>query len=413
MPVIASGVNKKLSIAKQTAQGVYTSPTNVKYLRRVTSNLDVKKATYSSQEIRPSQQVVDFRHGVLTCDGTINGELSCGSYQDFICSLLRQNALTAAASTARTDIVSASTSGAAGTMTTTAGQFASEGLRPGMVVRATGFTTTAATAVTGNNATNLLITGINSTGKTLTVLRLDGLPVIAKTETGSVTFTEVGKHTFIPSTGQTRDYYMVEHLYSDIAQSEQFRDCVVSQMDVNLPASGMATVNFNMMGLSMNKGTAEQNPTPAAASAGAVLAAANGALFVGGNAIGLITGMNFSVKGGHSTIGGVVGSNSEPDIFPGTLTVDGQATVLFQDATVRDYFLQETEVSVLAVFTSGTSATSDFISFFMPRVKFGGASKDDGNKGLVMTMPFTALEKTTSDYLGFASTIVVQDSLFV
>lgn len=411
MAVIASGVNKKLAIAKQTAQGVYTAPTGAKYLRRVTSNLDVKKGTYSSQEINPSQQVRDFRHGVVTVDGTINGELSVGGYQDFMQAMCRQNVLTAVVAPSRTDYVTVQTGGASspsGTITTTIGQFVTEGLRPGMVVRATGFTTTA----TGLNSTNLLITAINAAGKVMNVLRLDGLAFIAKTETAGVVLTEVGKHTFIPSTGQTRDYFLVEHHYSDIAQSELFRDCVVSQMDVNLPATGMATVNFNIMGLSMNPATSAQIATPADAAAGPILAAANGALLVAGQPVGLITGMNFSVKGGHSTIGGVVGSDAEPDIFPGTVTVDGQATVLFQDAVIRDNFLNEDEVSIIAVFTSSRGATAHFTSFMFPRVKFGGAGKDDGNKGLVMTMPFTALEKTTSDNAGFASTFAVQDSLF-
>jgi hypothetical protein len=410
MTVIATGVNKKLSMKRQTAQGTYTPLSGGEYLRRVTSSLDKKKATYASNEIRPSQQVVDFRHGVVTVDGTVSGELSVGGYQDFMESICRQNVVTAVASTSRTDIVSASTTGAMGTMTTTAGQFVSEGLRPGMVVRATGFTTTA----TGQNSTNMLIIGINATGKTLTVLRLDGSAVLPKTETGAVVFTEVGKHTYAPQSAQTRDYYMIEHWYSDIAQSELYKDCVISQMDVNLPASGLATVNFNVMGLDMTPGVAQALTTPSAAPNGAILAAASGALVVNGVPLGLITGMNFSVKGGHSTIGGVVGSNAEPDVFPGTITVDGQATVLFQDATVRDMFLNETEVTVIAAFTSNsTSATADFITFTFPRVKFGGASKDDGNKGLVMTMPFTAIENLASNEKGFQTTFMVQDSLFV
>lgn len=412
MSVIATGVNKVLTIKKQAGLGNYTTTaiSGGQNLRRVTSTLDKKKATYASKEIKPSQQVSDFRHGVVSVDGTISGEASVGTYQMLVESICRQAVQTAVVSTGETDIVSASTTGASGTMTTTAGNFLTDGLKVGMVVRAAGFTTTA----TGNNATNMLITAISASGKVLTVTRLDGSAVIAKTETGSVTFTEQGKHTYIPQTSQTRDYYSIEHWFGDINQSELFTDCVVTQMDVKLPASGMAGMDFQIKGLNMTPGTAEAFSSPTAVSTGSNLAAANGVLYLAGAAVALITGMNFSVKGGHTTVGGVVGSNVEPDIFPGTVTVDGQVTVLFQDATIRDYFLNETEVSIVAVFTAANTATADFMSFTFPRVKMGGASKDDGEKGLVMTMPFTALENvnggTGKD--GFATTIMIQDSKF-
>jgi hypothetical protein len=63
----------------------------------------------------------------------------------------------------------------------------------------------------------------------------------------------------------------------------------------------------------------------------------------------------------------------------------------------------------------GTSpaAAAEFMAFSLPRVKFGGADKDDGDKSIVQTLPFTALENvaggagTSSE----ATTFWVQDSL--
>jgi hypothetical protein len=88
-------------------------------------------------------------------------------------------------------------------------------------------------------------------------------------------------------------------------------------------------------------------------------------------------------------------------------------TVLFQDATFRDYFDQETEVSIAAAFTTNNLANAEFISFAMPRIKAGGAAKSDGEKALIQTVPFTALLPTTGGS-GFAfeqSTLAIQDSL--
>lgn len=416
MPVIASGTNKQVVIKRQAALGTIAPPTGPfgQLLRRTQSTLDKKKASYSSKEIRPSQQRSDMRHGVVSVDGTISGELSVGTYQAFTESILRQNVQPAVTLvTAINDVVTASTGASTGSITLTAGNFLTGNLfKIGKVIRATGFTTTA----TNNNAKNLLITSITSNGKVMTVSTLDGSAIVAKSESAAVTFTEVGKSCSIPVGSQTRDYYTIEHWFSDVVLSERFVDCVISQMDVKLPASGMATVDFNVMGLDMVTGGAQYFTTPLPATNGSNLAAVNGLIFLAGAPVGLITGMNFSVKGGYTTIGGVVGSNKEPDIFPGSIDVDGQLTVLFTDAVTRDYFLNETEVSLFCVFTTSNAANSDFIGYTMPRVKLGGASKDDGDgKGLVMTMPFTALENLAggNGTATAATTITIQDSAFV
>ena len=53
----------------------------------------------------------------------------------------------------------------------------------------------------------------------------------------------------------------------------------------------------------------------------------------------------------------------------------------------------------------------DFVSFTMPRIKVGGNSKDDGQKGIVQTVPFTALLNTSSaTNNGDFTTLMIQDS---
>jgi hypothetical protein len=59
-------------------------------LRRVTSTLNLKKRTFESNEILSHVQRVDFRHGVRSVEGTINGELSPGTYKDFMAAAVRR-----------------------------------------------------------------------------------------------------------------------------------------------------------------------------------------------------------------------------------------------------------------------------------------------------------------------------------
>lgn len=408
MTTLASGSFKQLIYKKQSALGTKATAGSAQMLRRVTSTIDKKKANYTSKEIRPSMQRSDMRHGVVAIDGTMSGELSPGTYGDFMASLLRQLWQTAVTSGAIITVTAAVTSGQAGTFTRSSGSYFTDGFKVGRVVRWTGWATTG----TPNNSTNMLITALTATVMTVMVLAPGGL-VGAKAAGDTVTCLEAGKSTWIPTTGHTRDYYTIEHNFADIVQSEQFKDCVISQMDVKLPPTGLATVDFPVMGIDMDTSTSAYFTSPTGATSAGITAAVNGALFVQGIQVGLITGLNFSVKGNFTTVGGVVGSNLEPDITPGPMDVDGQITVVFTDAVMRDYFLNETEVSIVTAFTTGTSATADFIAFTFPRAKMGGASKDDGEKSLIMTMPFVALENV----LGGAATatvvtaIGIQDSL--
>lgn len=405
---IATGVFKKLSYKKQSALGTAASGSGATYLRRVSSDLGLTKATYQSQEINATQQRRDMRHGVRKVEGTIKGELSVGGYQSFMESVLRQLVQTASTTGAITTVAAAVTTGAAGTYTRSSGSYLTDGFKIGDVITSTGWATTG----TANNNHYAIITALTAT--VMTILMIDGVAVGAKAAGDTVTIVTVGKKTWTPASSQTRDYYTINHWHSDIAQSEAYVDCVVTGMNVSLPASGMATVDFPIMGLSQTTGTSEYFTTPGAAATGSILAAANGLLLVNGTTVGLVTGLSINVNGNYTTPGGVVGSNAEPDIFPGTLDVTGQATVLFQDATMRDMFINETEVSVVAVFTGSTAAAPAFTAFVMSRVKFGGATKDDGDTGLVMTMPFTALENTSGGaaVANLQTTISIQDSAF-
>lgn len=409
MPQIATGVFKKLVGKKQSGLGVKATASGAQSYRRVTSTLNLQKQTYQSNEIRPSMMRSDYRHGGRSVNGSINGELSCGTYQSFLESLMRAPASTAVTTGALTTITAAVTTGAEGTFTRSAGSYITDGFRVGMVVRFTGWTTPA----TANNTHNFLITNLSAL--VMTGVMLDANPVVAKAAGDSVTCAEVGKHIVIPQSGHTRDYWTFEHHYSDITQSEQFVDCVIGSANIKLPATGIATVDFSVLGRNMETSTSAYFTSPTAAGSGSVLAAVNGAVYVQGVRVALITSLDFTINGNATTIGGVVGSNIEPDIFPGAFDISGNMSVLFTDATMRDYFKDETEVSIVAAFTTNNTANSDFQSHVFPRVVLNGSSLDDGEKGLTATMPFYSKENISGAAVtnNFPTSYWMQDSNYV
>ncbi len=404
---IATGVAKIVKYKVESVYGTVPAAASSQSLRRVSSDLDLSKETYQSNEIRSDYQIADFRHGVQSVAGTIKGELSPGTYKDFIAAALRQAWQTAATTGAIITVAAAVTSGAAGTFTRSSGSFFTDGFKIGDVVRWSGWATTGVP----NNAHNFLITALTATVMTGTML--DGVAIGAKVAGDSVTCTLVGKKTFTPLTGHTDLSYSIEHWFSDISLSEVFDGCKVSKLDFQLPATGMATIDVGFMGQGMTTAASEFFTSPTAQTTSGILAGVNGALYVAGVAVANVTGMNFSVDGGMSAEA-VLGSNVKPQIFNGRVSVTGQLTAFFESATLRDLFINETEASLVGVFTTSSLAAADFMAFSMSRIKTGGATKDDGEKGLQLTIPFTALLDTaggTATTLStMKTTLTIQDS---
>jgi Phage tail tube protein len=141
------------------------------------------------------------------------------------------------------------------------------------------------------------------------------------------------------------------------------------------------------------------------------LASVNGVLRIGGSTIATVTGLTLDINA-SLTGDPVVGSNFVPNQFPGRVLVSGQATAYFDSVTLRDAFINETEIDMIAAFTASSDKDSKFMSFVVPRMKLGGASKNDGEGGLIQTIPFTALLNTAGG-TGISSeytTLSMQDS---
>jgi hypothetical protein len=397
---ISKGTAKQVAYKKETTFGTLAGNTSGKLLRRVTANFNLVKEAYESNEIRVDRQVADFRHGVRSAEGTLNGELSSAAYADFMGSVVGKDfvAVTLGSAVQTTVTVSGTTY----TLVRASGSWLTDGLRVGMVIRASGLTTTA------DNAKNLLVASLTATNAV--VVPLNGSTMTVQSTASSVTLTAPGKQTFVPTTGHTDDSYTVEEFYADIAQSEVYTGMKVNSMAVQLPATGLTTVDFGFAGKDLTQvGTTQYFTSPTAQGSNGIFAAVNGVMLVNGAAVALITSADFSVERATENAT-VVGSNSVADIFTGRIRATGNLSVYFQDAAFRDYFDDETSVSIVLTVTADSSADSNFVGFTLPKVKLGSFTKDDGELGLIASASFQALlnEVTTAGLP--ATTIQIQDS---
>jgi Phage tail tube protein len=401
---ISKGITKQVAIKKEATYGVLAGATGSRLMRRVTSNFNLKKDTFQSNEIRTDYQMADFRHGVRSVDGTVSGEFSPGSYSDLFAAALAKAFVAGVAITGAAITIAAS--GTQYTLTRGAGSYLTDGFKVGDITRIT--------AGTGLNADslnkNLLITALTATVATVSTLNASTMTPAVGT---AVSYSVAGKKSFVPTTGHTSDSFTVEEFYPDIAQSEVFTGCKVNTIGVKIPSSGMTTLDFGFMGKDLTQtGTTQYFTTPTALGVAGVLAGVNGVVVFNGLPVGVITDATINLKRNIANAT-VLGSTSISEAFDGRALVDGSFSLYFTDAVAKDAFKNETEVSLIFALSTNNTAAADFISITIPRAKIDSADKADAETGITMSCGFQAL-LATSGGTGTASefsTIVVQDSL--
>jgi hypothetical protein len=398
--MIAKGTSKQVGYKKESSFGVLAGNTSGKLLRRVTANFNLTKESYESAELRTDRQVADMRHGVRSADGTLNGELSSASYADFMGSVVGKDFVAVTLGSAAQTTVTAV--GSVYTLVRATGSWLTDGLKVGMVIRASGLSTS------GDNSKNLLVAALTATNAV--VMPLNGSTMTAQGTATSVTITAPGKQTFVPTTGHTDDSYTVEEFYSDIAQSEVYTGMKVNSLAVQLPATGLTTIDVAFAGKDLTQtGTTQYFTSPTAQGTTGIFAAVNGVMLVQGAPVALITSADFTIERATENAT-VVGSNSVADIFTGRIRVNGNLSVYFQDATFRDYFNAETPVSLVLSVTADSSATANFVAFTLPKVKLGSFTRDDSELGLTASSSFQALLNDVTTAGLPSTTIQIQDS---
>jgi hypothetical protein len=367
-------------------------------LRRVSSTLALTKDTYQSEEVRIDRQVSDFRHGTKRAAGTIAGELSPLTYEQFFEASTR-GTWAAAITASESDFTSAAFDADTNKITFAGGNPVTKGYRVGMGIRFSDLSQTA------NNNKTFVILGFGGTSnRELTVYPA---PTTATADT-DFDMTSVGRSLIIPASSHVKRKIAIEHYHEDKDVALLFTEGRVGGFNVNLPASGMSTVDFEVLCRDLetySSGDAPFFTSPTAATTTGSLAAVNGLLRVSGETVAVITGLNIQHQ---LALSGdpVVGSNLLPDILTGRHLVSGQMTAFFEDLDLINDFRNETEIEILAYLTATSAANSPAMTFFLPRVKLGGANLPAQGEGAQsITLPFTALKyEGTEASTGIANT---------
>ena len=369
---IASGARYALRYIAEVTHGVTPTTPVMKALRFLAGpGLDLKKDIYQSKEVRQDRMISNVRHGMRKVDGTINFEMSLATFDDFMLAAISGAWTTPTSgaislSTTATDVVG--TSGWANMFFV------------GDLVTLTGFTQ-------GSTNGKWKIQALTLTNMTL-CNPTTGV-VAALTSEVSAAGKTVALTGHIANVGTTLTTFTIEEAYTDISQYYPYRGCAINTMDLSIKPGAIVTGSFGLLGIDL---TAPSGTTIASSVTAPVTNAPMdsyiGGIWEGGVNLALITGMDLKLNNNRA-VQGIVGSKVTQDIYEGQSDVTGKVTVLFQDLTLYNKFLNET-VTSLDVLLNDANGT-DFLRFYVPAAKYTGAPINPPKDGpVIMTLPFTA-----------------------
>jgi len=195
--------------------------------------------------------------------------------------------------------------------------------------------------------------------------------------------------------GTTPKFFSVEDYAADIDQARVFTGLSVSTMGISLAPNQMVTTTFGMVGKDMTIGAVEK--TQDAASGAAPFDAYSGDISIGnvGGAtpVAIVTSLDFTLTNSFAPTF-VIGDASAPSLEYGRAEVEGTLTAYFEDATLINRFLNETETEIEVSVDDPTGANS--YTFTFPRVKINSADVGvDGPTSRMISLSFVALYDTT------------------
>jgi hypothetical protein len=195
--------------------------------------------------------------------------------------------------------------------------------------------------------------------------------------------------------GTTPKYFSFEDAANDISQFRLFTGMAVSTLNVSIAPNQMVTGTFDLVGKTMTQAatTASTGGAPTASSTNAPFDSYSGTITDGGSGLAIVTSLDFSLTNSFAPTF-VIGSDSAQQLEFGRAIVEGTMTVYYEDATLINKFLNETESSLSVSVDDPTGASS--YTFDFPRVKYNGAAVPVQNPASrLITIPFVSLFDTT------------------
>lgn len=373
-----------------------------KRIRDVNLNVNLQKEIKQPDARLSSRVRQNLFHGYKSVAGDIVGEISEQSWDDLLEAAIGGTWATAAPiASAFTASVDAANSRI--TCLTAGYDLISNGFRDGEVFY-----------LTSPNGPVAGITGVYLTAVSVSASTIQVEPGTLTSTSSSVAVNrvyEVGRKASLEGTYRS---FTIERWLSDLNLYQQFKGVRVNQVTLSVPASGLATLSFNLVGRDASSfSSTSAAPTYADAAQTTPYTAINGTLFEGSNTLGVVTAAEISINN-NMVAPQTVGSETVSNIFFGRFVeVTGQISVLFSNSSTFDKFIQETESKLILQLqnTQALDADTKFISIVIPRLKYSGGNVDaTSDNGVTVSLPFVALTPLAANAQQGAAPIYIQAS---
>lgn len=193
--------------------------------------------------------------------------------------------------------------------------------------------------------------------------------------------------------GTTQQSLTIEERSLDITQYRRFTGCVVSQLQVACQVNATVNCTASIVGKDMTTSTSPLDASITAYSANDPFDTYSGAITENGSPIAIVTSVNFTIQNGVNPTF-VLGSAATPQLEYGRSVITGTLEAYFQDMTLMNKFINETESTLEIAMTTPSGA--DTYTWLFPRIKYNGGSVPIANEqSRIISMPFAALYDAT------------------
>lgn len=188
--------------------------------------------------------------------------------------------------------------------------------------------------------------------------------------------------------GTTRKSFTIERAFEDISVYEVFTGCQANTLNLSVTTGGMVTGSFGIVGTGISASGAPLDATPTTSQTASPFDGFTGVLKEGGSVIGSVESFDMTLDNGLSAKF-VLGSDTAAEVTSGRSNLTGSISVYFEDLTMFNKFVNETESSLEITLGNGTSESYVIL---LPRIKYSGADNAVTNEdSVMMNMPFQAL----------------------
>lgn len=192
--------------------------------------------------------------------------------------------------------------------------------------------------------------------------------------------------------GTTAKSYTLKRRFEDITVEGTFTGCMINTLSLSIPANAMVTGSFGIIGKDGSYASS-LSTTPTASQTHSPFDSFTGSITEGGSDIAVVTSIELSLNNGLEPAF-VVGADTTPQIVPGRSNLTGTVSAYFENETLLDKFINETE-SAIVLSLGGATASYEIE---LPRIKYtGGDNAVSGEGPIVINMPFQALYDSTDE----------------